>query len=112
MSINFTNINSFVERHIGRLRLNNNTCSMHWVYSTRRIDGSSDSKFNQNTSVLESTDGVSEEHALRNSKPLRRKPDFRQPYWSGLLPKLIRLHQFYVTLLENPAWYTLYTVPT
>lgn len=110
MSINFTNINSFVERHIGPTAAEQQHMLDALGYSD--LDALMAAVIPdsiKNTSVLESTDGVSEEHALAELKAIAQKNQiFRSHIGQGYYPThtpapILR------NLLENPAWYTAYT---
>ncbi|WP_111893211.1 aminomethyl-transferring glycine dehydrogenase [Acinetobacter sp. MB5] len=110
MSINFTNLNSFVERHIGPTAAEQQHMLDALGYSD--LDALMAAVIPdsiKNTSVLESTDGVSEEHALAELKAIAQKNQiFRSHIGQGYYPThtpapILR------NLLENPAWYTAYT---
>ena len=110
MSMNFNNNNSFVHRHIGPNAQEQATMLKTLGYDTLEAllaDVIPDAI--KNTSVLDATDGVSEEQALAELKALAQKNQiFRSHIGQGYYPThtpapILR------NLLENPAWYTAYT---
>lgn len=110
MTINFNNYNSFVNRHIGPNAQEQSEMLKTLGYADLEqllADVIPDAI--KNTSVLEATDGVSEEQALAELKTLAQKNQiFRSHIGQGYYPThtpapILR------NLLENPAWYTAYT---
>ena len=110
MSINFNNTNSFVSRHIGPTATEQQHMLNALGYSDlEALIAAVIPDSIKNTSVLESTDGVSEEQALAELKAIAQKNQiFRSHIGQGYYPThtpapILR------NLLENPAWYTAYT---
>src|SRR5574343_75582 len=110
MSINFTNINSFVSRPIGPTATEQQHMLNALGYSDlEALIAAVIPDSIKNTSVLESTDGVSEEQAVAELKAIAQKNQmFRSHIGQGYYPThtpapILR------NLLENPAWYTAYT---